>query len=133
MVPSDRPGGSGHALKHGRFPLNIGKHFFTVKVTDYWHGLSTEVIEALSLEILKSHLDVVLCNQVALLGKGSWTRWAPKVPANLNSSLFLSQAGNELTPTPREMNGFLHRRPIKLILRMNLIRLGDVMAGNLFC
>lgn len=31
-VPSNRTRGSGHQLKHARFPLNIRKHFFTMKV-----------------------------------------------------------------------------------------------------
>jgi len=30
-------------LKHRRFSSNIRKHFFTVRVTEHWHGLSREV------------------------------------------------------------------------------------------
>ncbi|KFP51476.1 hypothetical protein N323_01684, partial [Cathartes aura] len=53
---------NGHTLKHRRFPLNIRKHFFTVKVTEHWHRLPREVVESPSLEILKSRLDTVLGN-----------------------------------------------------------------------
>lgn len=34
-VPSDRIRGNEHTLKHGTFPLNIRKHFFTVRVTKH--------------------------------------------------------------------------------------------------
>jgi len=37
VMPSDRIRGNGHKLKHRRFPLNIRKLFFTVKVTKNWH------------------------------------------------------------------------------------------------
>ncbi|KAK4826436.1 hypothetical protein QYF61_009133 [Mycteria americana] len=63
LVPSDRPAGNGHRLTHRRFPLNIRKHFFTVTVTEHWDRLPREVVESPSLEIFKSHLDVIL---------GSW-------------------------------------------------------------
>ncbi|KAK4828792.1 hypothetical protein QYF61_000849 [Mycteria americana] len=60
MVPSNRTRGNGHKLKHRRLPLNIRKPFFTVKVTKHWHSwLTREVVESPSLEIFKSHLDMV--------------------------------------------------------------------------
>jgi len=40
--------------------LNIKKHFFTLRVTKHCHRLPREVVESPSLEILKSHLDMVL-------------------------------------------------------------------------
>ena len=35
VMPSDRTRGDGHKLKHRRFPLNIRKHFSTVRVTKH--------------------------------------------------------------------------------------------------
>ena len=55
--------GNGHKLKYRRFCLNIMKHFFTMRVTKQQNRLPREAVDSLSLEIFKSHLDVVL---------GSW-------------------------------------------------------------
>ncbi|GAB0208958.1 mitochondrial enolase superfamily member 1 [Grus japonensis] len=60
MVPSDRTRGNGHKL--GKFHLNMRKKFFTLRVTEYWKRLPREVVESSSLEILKTRLDVILCN-----------------------------------------------------------------------
>ena len=64
VMPSDRTRGDGHKLKHRRFPLNIRKHFFTVRVNKSWHRLPREVVESPSVEIFKSCLDTVLHNQL---------------------------------------------------------------------
>ena len=48
--------------KRRRFPLNIRKHFFTVKVTERWHRLLREVEESPTLEIFKRLLDMVVGN-----------------------------------------------------------------------
>jgi len=61
-VPSEMTRGNGHKLKHRRCWWNIGKHFFTAKVTKHWHRLLVNVVKLSSLEIPKSHLSIVLCN-----------------------------------------------------------------------
>ncbi|KFV49759.1 hypothetical protein N341_12784, partial [Tyto alba] len=53
---------NGHEMKHRRFPLSIRNHFLTVRVTEHWHRLTREVVESPSLEIFKSHLDMILGN-----------------------------------------------------------------------
>lgn len=58
VVHSDRTRDSRHYLRHRRFPLNIKKHFFTVRVTNHWHRLSRELMESPSLEIFKRLLKV---------------------------------------------------------------------------
>jgi len=75
-MPTARTRGSGHTLELRRFPLNIRKHFFTVRVAEHWHRLPRKVVESPFLEILKSHVDTGLGNllYVALLEQGGWTR-----------------------------------------------------------
>lgn len=55
-----------------RVKLNIRKHFCAVHVTEHWHRFLTEAGESSSLEMSKSHLDVVLGTMlwVALLEQG---------------------------------------------------------------
>lgn len=68
FVPGDTTRANEHTLKHKRFCLNIRKLFFfsTVWVTDHWHMLPRELLGSVSLEIFKSHLDMVL---------GDGSRW----------------------------------------------------------
>lgn len=64
--------GNGHKRKHRRYHLNIRKHSFTVRMAEHWRKLPRVVVETPSLNIFKSHLDIVLgkCLQVALLELG---------------------------------------------------------------
>jgi len=63
-----------HKLKHRRFYLSTRNHFFTV--TKNWNRLPREAPESPSLEIFRSHLDMVLSNSllVALLKQQDCTR-----------------------------------------------------------
>jgi len=64
--------GNGHKLKQRKFQLNPRKNFFPLRVTEHWNRLPREAVESPSLEILKTHLDAVLCSLlwVTLLGQG---------------------------------------------------------------
>ncbi|KFV87189.1 hypothetical protein N308_11255, partial [Struthio camelus australis] len=53
---------NGHKLKHKKFHLNTRKLFFTVSAVEHWNRLPVEVVEFLSLEIFKTHLDMILGN-----------------------------------------------------------------------
>jgi len=72
VVPSDRTRGNGHKVEQRKFCLNMRKNFFTLRVTEPWNRLPREAMESPSLEILKPHLDAVLCSLlwVTLLGQG---------------------------------------------------------------
>jgi len=63
---SDRTRGSGRTMKCRKLCLNIRKHFFSVRVTKHWHRLPRETVECHSLEIFKSHLDMILDNQLQM-------------------------------------------------------------------
>jgi len=64
VVPRDTTRGNGHKPKHKRFPLNIRKQFFTVRVIKHWNKLPRNVVKSQFLEIFKSYLDMVLGKQL---------------------------------------------------------------------
>ena len=61
VVSSERTRSNGQKLKH-RNMLNMRGHFFTVRVTEHWDRLPREVVASPFLEILKTHMDAILCN-----------------------------------------------------------------------
>lgn len=58
VVCGNRTKGNGHKLERRKFHTNMQNNFFVLKVTEQWNGLSREVVESPSLEILKTHLDL---------------------------------------------------------------------------
>jgi len=56
--------GNGFKLEEGRFRLDIGKKFFTVRVVRHWNRLPSEDVDAPSLEGSQARLDGALSNLV---------------------------------------------------------------------
>jgi len=38
------------------------KNFFPLRVTEHWNRLHRKAVESPSLDIFKTHMDMVLCN-----------------------------------------------------------------------
>lgn len=55
-VPCGRTRGNRHEVQHRKFPLEIGKHFFTVKVMEHLNGMPQEA-DCPFLEVFKIFLD----------------------------------------------------------------------------
>ena len=63
---------NGLKLHQGKFRLGIRTNFFSKRVAVYWHRLPREVVESLSLEVLKNRGDVAL----RVMGQWAWWEWA---------------------------------------------------------
>ena len=59
---SNRTRSTGLKFEYRKFHRNMWKNFFTVRVMAHWDRFSTEVVESLSVEMFKKHLDAYLYN-----------------------------------------------------------------------
>lgn len=70
--------------KYKQFRLNIWI-FFITNAIKYMNTLPRKVAESLSLEILKTWLEMALSNLLQLASPSiCWTRWSPEVRSNLS-------------------------------------------------
>lgn len=45
-------------------PSEHEKNFFTLRLIEYWNKMSREIVESVSLKILKTYLDAFPCDQL---------------------------------------------------------------------
>jgi len=67
VVLSNWTRGKGAKVKHRMSQLNLRKNFFTLRVMEHWNRLPREVVISPSLEIFKTHLEVVLCSLLSVI------------------------------------------------------------------
>ena len=65
-VCGDRTRENGFKVKEGRYRLDIRNSFFSIRVVKHWHMLPREVVDVLSLEMLKVTLHGALSNLIYL-------------------------------------------------------------------
>lgn len=62
VVPRDKTRGSGYKLEHRKLCTNTRKNFFALRGTEHWIKLPRETEDSPSLEVFRTHLDVLLCH-----------------------------------------------------------------------